>query len=321
MDVLFPALGDRVTVPVTLLTRVRDVFAPLSERLAYEVSPVTESALCLRRGERVVWLDDDDYILSPAVIFKSHVIECRPLSHRVAMNTDAHVSAPDDVVGFLRKQGADPLVRAWKRRWFFVRGENLFYSKQPKADGDDLAGDALGFINLESAQSIELDPRHVAVFSIVTSSRVYRLEAASDEDANVWVACLGRVMHYYERQRMSHVTPWLHIEMRLDSAVQSTSSRKEGFMMKRGFYNTRYKSRYFILAGNELTYYDASEGRHLRGSIPLAGAVIATREQEGEDVFSIVTEARTYFLRAPSRAVLEEWIVAIRYEQQAHARG
>ena len=116
-------------------------------------------SVCLKRGDRLVWLDEGDRVLNTLVIFQSHVVELRRNSERDNMDraraatNRVILQRPPNVEGYLMKQGADGPVRAWRKRFFFSQGAHLFYTKNhPSRSGSGLNNDVIGFINLESGR-------------------------------------------------------------------------------------------------------------------------------------------------------------------------
>jgi hypothetical protein len=95
----------------------------------------------------------------------------------------------------------------------------------------------------------------------------------------------------------------------------------EGEMQKRGEVNTAYKGRYFVLAGDELAYYDKKPPADseiwpvANGSITLSASKVGTFSydaQVGGDVFGLTVQPdraqRVYMLLAPTQESQAQWL-------------
>ena len=92
---------------------------------------------------------------------------------------------------------------------------------------------------------------------------------------------------------------------------------KYGFLQKRGALNTSYKTRFCRIEPSPtkaplLVYYANVETTPRNGEIPLTGVVIEDDKSNGDELSFKLTvagkDARSYFLRAPSKAQKRKWM-------------
>lgn len=92
-----------------------------------------------------------------------------------------------DKQGYLTKQGG--LVRSWKKRWFILKNNYLYYFKSPNH-----LGDTKGAVSLEEvvAQRAQFPGKTDHGFTIRTPDRLYNIYADSEQDANEWVTAINK---------------------------------------------------------------------------------------------------------------------------------
>lgn len=89
--------------------------------------------------------------------------------------------------GWLTKQGG--LFKTWHKRWFYIMGKTLFYSKEPGIAEK-------GQISLDKKVSIALAPESKKPFSfkIITPTRIYLISAPDEAAKASWVKVLSNVI-------------------------------------------------------------------------------------------------------------------------------
>jgi hypothetical protein len=90
--------------------------------------------------------------------------------------------------GFLRKRGEKGLVKGWKKRWFRIAGDVLYYS-----ESEEVASS--GKIEKATILSIEpiADGQKSGLFDIVVAKgRAYHLDAGDDETRAGWIESLEK---------------------------------------------------------------------------------------------------------------------------------
>jgi len=92
-----------------------------------------------------------------------------------------------DKDGFLTKQGGS--IKTWKRRWFVLKGDTVYYYKNQKDPGQ------AGEIKLEATTVCQSEPgmnkKKRYYFSIGTPNRVFLIYSDSEENTQQWVKKLS----------------------------------------------------------------------------------------------------------------------------------
>lgn len=78
--------------------------------------------------------------------------------------------------------------------------------------------------------------------------------------------------------------------------------------MKRGQINTNFQTRYFVLKGAKLSYFEAPKDESPKGSVDMKGAKLHV---DVSNELQVVTVERTYILKAQSNAERDEWMEAM----------
>lgn len=101
-----------------------------------------------------------------------------------------------DFSGYLMKKGGN--IKAYRRRWFELRGQHLYYFKQQAQKRP------AGYILVAGAK-VEDDPTKKCSFKIRGSklSRIYELTAANDEEKEEWMRELQKVANdeWFEEEK------------------------------------------------------------------------------------------------------------------------
>jgi len=111
-----------------------------------------------------------------------------------------------DKQGFLTKQGG--LVKNWKRRWFVLKGDKIYYFK---AQTDQ---DVTGVIELSSKSKVKKDEIKGKnnLFSVSTTNRVYFMYPDSLSDQEAWISEIQKTVdklsgkHHFDRSAHSTST-------------------------------------------------------------------------------------------------------------------
>ncbi|KNC49271.1 STE/STE20/PAKA protein kinase [Thecamonas trahens ATCC 50062] len=95
--------------------------------------------------------------------------------------------------GFLEKRGGSKLARKWKRRWFVLEANKVYYFKER---GDSLA-EALGAINMNNATDVrplsKVSTKRFP-FEVDTPTRVWQLSAESEMVRKAWLDVLSQCL-------------------------------------------------------------------------------------------------------------------------------
>jgi len=90
--------------------------------------------------------------------------------------------------GWLIKRGK--IVQNWKKRWFILQGDHLYYFPQNPDQNDKM--EPLGVIPLRGSALTEEDiPQHPHIFVIATQTRKYYLQAFSSEEKLAWMDAIA----------------------------------------------------------------------------------------------------------------------------------
>ena len=89
--------------------------------------------------------------------------------------------------GYLQKQGNN-LFADWRKRWFTMRGQTLYYRKSPDSK------EVLGSIPLQACTLRVVPGRRPFAFELAVSSRQYQLQASDEDDMQKWFAALKPVV-------------------------------------------------------------------------------------------------------------------------------
>lgn len=90
--------------------------------------------------------------------------------------------SPPDKDGWLTKQGGS--IKTWKRRWFVLKGQNIYYFKTNKDTT------LTGCIDLDPESFVKEEPaakKKKNMFSVGTKKRIFFIAAESPEEMNSWI--------------------------------------------------------------------------------------------------------------------------------------
>lgn len=108
-----------------------------------------------------------------------------------------------------------------------------------------------------------------------------------------------------------------------DGAPVFAIASKEGYLTKLGYHRKNWRTRWFVLYKNELSYYKTRDDKTALKTINLGDVmdVIADDIQGKQNCFRIITSYRTFFLYAGSAQEAEEWIKILRWKLVRKGRG
>lgn len=201
--------------------------------------------------------------------------------------------------GWLTKQGGR--VKNWKRRWFVLKDNRLYYYKRP----NDV--NAQGFIPLTRCvvKAAEVKKNCFKIFDphqpFSKNHPSFYIYADSSEDLNEWMNVLDK---------NSNPEP-----------IDVCPIIKEGFLSKRGGIVKNWKTRWFTLKGNNLYYYKHKDDGEPLGFIPIERAsvqVVPFSRVKKNFCFEITDPSnsfnkwhKSYFIYANNEEEMNAWIEAI----------
>ena len=112
-------------------------------------------------------------------------------------NLELRKFSPIDKQGFMNKQGGS--WKSWKKRWFVLNGETLYYFESNKPDAVPK-----GSINLVGAAIKQMSMSKANTFAIGVTARTYVMSCDTPDDYEKWFeACTavaaGNIEHYRNR--------------------------------------------------------------------------------------------------------------------------
>eukprot|EP01006_Ploeotia_vitrea_P051055 TRINITY_DN67520_c8_g1_i1.p1 TRINITY_DN67520_c8_g1~~TRINITY_DN67520_c8_g1_i1.p1 ORF type:complete len:531 (-),score=291.48 TRINITY_DN67520_c8_g1_i1:663-2255(-) len=236
--------------------------------------------------------------------------------------------SPFDKVGLLIKLGGN--VKNWLERGFALRSSHqvMYYFRSVQdfkvfaLDSANNADRIAGTIRLRNATMYVADyvTEYKHVFEISSpppDQRHYYLATKTRQEMNDWIA------------KLSAAGVALRVPSPISVLLQLTRSPSappsiygvQGFLEKRGYWNTGYKTRFFRLQANldgllVLYYYKRYDDLAPKGSIPLLEAEVMEELEkpsaQKECEFGIKSQGRPYALRASSEELRNEWVTALK---------
>jgi hypothetical protein len=100
------------------------------------------------------------------------------------------VSEPD-FNGWLTKRSQ--WLKDWRRRFFFLKGNKLFFSKNPRQEPHGVI-DLSTCLTVKSAEE-KTNKRHC--FEVATESATYYMFAETDKEKDEWIGAIGRAIVRY----------------------------------------------------------------------------------------------------------------------------
>jgi len=98
---------------------------------------------------------------------------------------------PAEKEGFLKKQGDH--YRTWKKRWFVLKGRQLYYFETPKDS------EPKGVIDLEPNSIVRdeqaNDKKHRKMFSVSTARRIFYIYSKTEDDMRAWMDAVQQNIH------------------------------------------------------------------------------------------------------------------------------
>jgi len=97
---------------------------------------------------------------------------------------------------------------------------------------------------------------------------------------------------------------------------------KEGYLTKLGYHRKTWRTRWFVLYKNELTYFKSREEKAPLRKINLCDVidVLADDSQGKQNCLKLITPYRTFFMYASSAQEAEDWIKILRWKLE-HPHG
>jgi len=108
--------------------------------------------------------------------------------------------SPSDKEGYLTKQGGS--VKTWKKRWFVLKGNRLYYFKSRKDQ------DVTGIIELTKDSFVKKEEKKKKYcFAVATSKRVFFMYPDTQTEQQEWLDKLDGVVSELKNPSKNHGTP------------------------------------------------------------------------------------------------------------------
>eukprot|EP01113_Clastostelium_recurvatum_P017458 TRINITY_DN2048_c0_g1_i1.p1 TRINITY_DN2048_c0_g1~~TRINITY_DN2048_c0_g1_i1.p1 ORF type:complete len:520 (+),score=73.75 TRINITY_DN2048_c0_g1_i1:57-1562(+) len=138
--------------------------------------------------------------------------------------------ARPDKEGELRKQGH--IVKSWKKRWFRLSNDMLFYFKERQDDSP------VGAIPLRMSRCQDLGVKYVKSYCFELTapkiSKSFIIQANSRGEADAWIAAIDKGAEYSGVSRPVNVSHNMHINIDMNSATGFSGLPPEWEAMLRG---------------------------------------------------------------------------------------
>jgi predicted amidophosphoribosyltransferase len=220
------------------------------------------------------------------------------------------------LTGWLMKKGDVGLYKAWRRRFFVLRKNRLFYFSEQPASMDDVRS-ANGYIGMQDVDSVILSTDVAHGFAIVTLERTYFLQARSDAERQSWV------------QRLEEVTAGIRRALAEVAAVPAYEgadltlgdlARKEGYLWRSTWLGWKKK---FIILRDGILYVFKERYASSPEKIPLYDAKleeypsrvnafqVVVPAAAGGGIFGAATASTVFVFAADSNMDQQVWLNAL----------
>jgi len=214
--------------------------------------------------------------------------------------------------GWVKKRGW--FNTAWQGRYFVLRqNRSLDYYANP--DSYQNGQSPRGTIILAGC-SVEQDKDDASVFVIRDNvkKRTYECRCSDEFELNSWMEQLKQMVEQDRRKAIDR-RPTVFAEQ---ESPKKGSPKYTGWMKKRGWYNSSWKDRFFVLSGSSLEYYVSSDafaaGQEPQGCISLKSCLALPKAGSGNHWELTIRDnikRRTFECACVSETDRSKWILAI----------
>ena len=142
----------------------------------------------------------DDSILISHIQYLQRTFESdETLARALYSNLAADAIPNPNRCGYLTKQGGT--VKSWKRRYFVLKDNFLFYYKRPRDDSPT------GVIQLEHCTVVETpseESDRKNCFTLRTPSRTWFFQADRQIEMDIWIDCISHAENWWTKESPSH---------------------------------------------------------------------------------------------------------------------
>jgi len=222
--------------------------------------------------------------------------------------------------GFLMKTGAR---KNWQSRLFVLKRRHLAYFKTNETE------QPLGVLNLKYCTIGNSSEREFC-FAVNKPGRTYWLSASSDEEKILWMSdisdCIASLLLEKGGSGGASSSPLVSSpssptlssspssppqKERIKSVLLGDVITKQGSLTKKGQNRQNWKTRWFILSQNCLSYCRSQQDLRPLGQIMLDSKCRVVPEPGKPFSFQLITPGRTYFIQSKSNQEKDEWMKVI----------
>eukprot|EP01084_Bolivina_argentea_P276002 470821_1 len=217
--------------------------------------------------------------------------------------------------GVLNKKGQ--VNKAWKKRWFCLReinGDTILQYYENKCNKKPN-----GFINISDVYDMQVISHHDLLTDNLPKNININMTTKSDKKYSfqMYTKIKTKKRTYsFAALDITTFTKWINI---LHKYIY-TATIKHGWLYKRGHRNTEWKNRYFTLNdNNQIKYYSDFEQTDICGTIDLKQITTIKNRNDVKYpyMFELITQHRTWVLRAENETDRESWICEIKKQKHA----
>jgi len=214
--------------------------------------------------------------------------------------------------GWLKKRGW--FNTAWQGRYFVLR-QNRSLDYYANSDSYQNGLSPRGTILL-SGCNVERDKDDSSVFVIRDNvkKRTYECRCSDEFQMKSWIDHLKQIVEDDRRKAIDR-RPTIFTE---EESAKKGSPKYTGWMKKRGWYNSSWRDRFFVLSGTSLEYYVSSDafaaGQDPQGCISLKSCLAQPKAGSGNHWELTIRDnmkRRTFECACVSETDRSKWILAI----------
>jgi len=187
--------------------------------------------------------------------------------NRGSLNSPFKASGRSDKEGYLVKRGS--FVKNWKRRWFVLKENILFYYKTPQDIQPKGQLPLTADCELEKISDVEGKSVSFCIqLKLPKDSGFFYMQADNEEQRDSWMAAISFRIISANSIRL------------LPSVQELANPDTDGYLFKKGHVVKNWKKRWFILKDGKLFYFRSKEDKEPTGIIPLKGASVWSSEKK-----------------------------------------
>lgn len=230
------------------------------------------------------------------------------IASRVHQQRNEQQAKEKPLCGYLMKKGDLGAIRTWKRRWFLLKNERLYYFKDQQQCNE--GADPYGFISLKFVSSIRQSqgsrivlPNRNYAFQINTVERPYFLQAPDQATMDMWIHGLSRVKEQLAQEEEPPLNAQIHPGIPI--FYKDLEPLCANLQRLAGTITRTWKSRWFVLKDGILFCFKR-EGAARPEKFPLYHCQLEDFA-ELPCCFKVVTKLKSVVMRFPTDEDMIQW--------------